>query len=59
MEEVEGEYIDREKNFQQREHIVDQKVHELEMKQKWHKDNMKTIIRQPRNRAEVDIFLQV
>ena len=34
MEEVECEYIEREKNLQQREHDVDQKEHELEMKQK-------------------------
>ena len=38
---------------------VTKKEHKLEMKQKWGKDNTKKIMRQPRNRAEWDIFLQV
>ena len=65
-EEVEDGYIEREKNLQQREHKVGQreqkvgkKEHELEMKLKWAKDNTKKIMRQPRNRAERDLFLQV
>lgn len=65
-EEIEGEYIKREKNIQQREHKVvkrehkvDKKEHELEMKLKWAKDNTKKIMRQPRDRAERDLFLQV
>ena len=65
-EEVEGEYIEREKNIQQREHKVlkqehkiDKKEHELKIKLKWAKDNTKKIMRQPRDRAERDLFLQV
>ena len=65
-EEVECEYIDREKNLQQREHKVgqrelkaEQKDHDFAMKQKWAKDNTKKIMRQPLNRAERDLFLQV
>ena len=59
MVEVEREYIEHEKNLQQREHKVDQKEHQLEIKQKCRKTNMKTIICQPLNRAERDLFLQV
>ena len=65
-EEVEDGYIEREKSLQQREHKVrkrehkiDQKEHDLEMKLKWAKDNTKKIMRQPRDRAERDLFLQV
>ena len=65
-EEVEAGYIEREKNLQQREHKVGQREQkvgkkelELEMKLKWAKDNTKKIIRQPRNRAKRDLFLQV
>ena len=39
----------------------DGKVHDgnHEFSQKWAKDNMKKIMRQPLNRAERDLFLQV
>ena len=42
MEEVECEYVEREKNLQQREHKVDQKEHDLAMK-KWATDNTKKL----------------
>ena len=58
-EEVECEYIECQKDLQQREHKADQKEHDVAMKQKWVKDNTKKIIRQPLNRAERDLFLQV
>ena len=65
-EEVEDGYIEREKILQQREHKVlkrehkiVKKEHDLEMKLKWAKDNTKKIMRQPRDRAERDLFLQV
>ena len=41
IQEIESEYIEREKKLQQREHEVDQKKHEFEMKRKWAKDNTK------------------